>query len=82
MKITKEWLYWYIQAGRRTKMLAIQLKNYLESVPDEANIMIFCGKTGEVRQLIMSDLDINQDGHIIIDAEYEVQPKRTIITRS
>lgn len=60
-------------------MLAIQLKNYLENVPDEANIMVFVEKTSEVRQLLMSDLDRNGDGHIIIDAEYDVPPKTTII---
>ena len=60
-------------------MLAIQLKNYLASVPDEANIMIFIQKTGETRQLIFSDIDRDQNGHIIIDAEYDVPPKTTKI---
>ena len=62
-------------------MLAIQLKNFLSKIPDESNIMIFVNKTGEVRQLIMSDLDRNQHGHIIIDAEYDVPPKHTVIER-
>ena len=62
-------------------MLAVQLKNYLESVSDDANILIFINKTGEVRQLIYSDLDTNASGHIVIDAEYEVQPKHTTIIR-
>lgn len=62
-------------------MLAIQLKNYLESVPDDANILVFVQKTNEVRQLIMSDLDRNSYGHVIIDAEYEVPPKHTTIKR-
>ena len=62
-------------------MLAIQLKNYLESVPDDSNILIFINKTGEVRQLIYSDLDRNANGHVIIDAEYDVPPKHTTIIR-
>ena len=62
-------------------MLAIQLKNYLENVPDEANVLIFTKKTNETRQLIMSNLDRNQHGHIIIDAEYDVPVKHTIIER-
>ena len=60
-------------------MLAIQLKNYIESLADSTNILIFVGKTGETRQLIMSDLDMNADGNILIDAEYEVPPKHTTI---
>ena len=58
-------------------MLAVQLKNYLRSIPDEANVLIFVHKTGVERQLIDSDLDINANGHIVIDAEYEVPPKHT-----
>lgn len=61
-------------------MLAVQLKNYLNSIPDEANILIFVHKTGEERQLIDSDLDINANGHIIIDAEYEVPTTNTSIS--
>lgn len=56
-------------------MLAIQLKNYLSSVSDDSNIMIFVGKTGEVRHLRMSDIDRDSDSRIIIDAEYEVPAK-------
>ncbi len=62
-------------------MLAIQLKNYLKNVPDEANILIFTKKGNETRQLLMSDLDRNRDGHIVIDAEYAVPVKHTIIKR-
>jgi len=62
-------------------MLAIQLKNYLENIPDEANVLIFVNKTGEVRQLVMADLDRNQYGHIIIDAEYSIPVKHTTIKR-
>jgi len=51
-------------------MQAIQLKNYLQSVPDETNILVYVQKTNEVRHLIMSDLDHNHNGAIIIDAEY------------
>ncbi len=58
-------------------MLAVQLKNYLSSIPDEANVLIFVHKTGEVRQLIDSDLDRDANGDIIIDAEYEVPAKDT-----
>jgi hypothetical protein len=58
-------------------MLAIQLKNYLENISDSANILIYVAKTNEERQLIFSDLDVNQDGNIIIDAEYEVPVKYT-----
>lgn len=62
-------------------MLAIQLKNYLTKIPDETNVLIYVNKIGEVRQLIMSDLDRNQYGHIIIDAEYVVPPKYTKIKK-
>ena len=51
-------------------MQAIQLKNYLQSVPDETNILVYVQKTNEVRHLIMSDLDQDHNGAIIIDAEY------------
>ena len=60
-------------------MLAIQLKNYLKEIPDEANILIFVQKENEVRQLIMSDLDKTHEGHIVIDAEYKVPVKVTKI---
>jgi len=56
-------------------MKAIQLKNFLQEVPDEADILIFINKTNEVRQLIMSDLDKTAQGHIVIDAEYRVPTK-------
>lgn len=60
-------------------MLAIQLKNYLSSIADDTNILIYVAKTGETRQLLMGDLDRNNDGHIVIDSEYEVPTKHTII---
>ncbi len=60
-------------------MLAIQLKNYLDSVPDEANILIYTASEGEERQLLMGDLDQNHDGNIVIDAEYKVKVKVTTI---
>lgn len=60
-------------------MLAIQLKNYLSSIADDANILVYVAKTGETRQLLMGDLDKNHDGHIVIDAEYEVPAKHTTI---
>ena len=63
-------------------MLAIQLKNYLRSIPDEANIMIFVQKTSEVRQLLMADIDRDPDGRIIIDAEYKVPVKQTEINQN
>ena len=62
-------------------MLAIQLKNYLKNIPDESNIMIYVEKTTEVRQLRMADIDRDQDGRIIIDAEYKVPAKYTRIRR-
>ena len=62
-------------------MLAIQLKNYLKNIPDESNIMIYVEKTTEVRQLCMADIDRDQDGRIIIDAEYKVPAKYTRIKR-
>jgi hypothetical protein len=62
-------------------MLAIQLKNYLESVPDNANILIYVNKTDEVRSLLNSDLDRDSKGSIIIDAEYKVPTKNTTMTR-
>ena len=63
-----------------TRMLAIQLKNYLNRFPDEANVLIYVSKTGEVRQLIMSDLD-RKNGNIVIDAEYVPPVKHTTIER-
>ena len=61
-------------------MLAIQLINYLTTIPDEANILIYVGKTNETRQLIFEDLDVRgSDGHVVIDAEYDVPSKLTII---
>jgi hypothetical protein len=57
-------------------MLAIQLKNYLESVPDNANILIYVNKTDEVRSLLNSDLDRDSKGSIIIDAEYKAPTKK------
>jgi hypothetical protein len=63
-------------------MLAIQLKNYLESVPDNANILIYVNKTDEVRSLLNSDLDRDSKGSIIIDAEYKAPTKKnTTMTR-
>lgn len=62
-------------------MLAIQLKNYLKTVPDDANILVFVEKHSEVRQLLMSDLDVIENGHVIIDAEYLVPSKYTTIER-
>ncbi len=62
-------------------MLAVHMKNDLDSVPDEGNILIFMHKTGEVRQLIDSDQDRYANGHIIIDAEYEVPPKHTSLQK-
>ena len=62
-------------------MLAIQLKNYLKTVPDDANILVFVEKHSEVRQLLMSDLDVIENGHVIIDAEYLVFSKYTTIER-
>lgn len=32
-------------------MLAKELKNYLNKVPDDTNILVFVAKTNEVRQL-------------------------------
>jgi hypothetical protein len=63
-------------------MLAIQLKNYLENLSEDTNILIFTAKEGEPRQLIMSDLNLNSDGNIVIDAEYIVPVKHTTIERS
>ena len=60
-------------------MLAIQLKNYLTTVPDNANILIYVQKENEVRQLLMGDLDKDHDGNIVIDAEYKIEPKLTIL---
>jgi len=63
-------------------MLAIQLKNYLENLSQDTNILIFTAKDGETRQLIMSDLDLNNDGNVVIDAEYTVPVKHTTIERA
>jgi len=60
-------------------MLAIQLKNWLESVPDMKNVLIYVKKTNETRQLLFTDFDTNADGNIVIDAEYEVPPRYTKI---
>ena len=61
-------------------MFLFELRNYLQTIPDEANILIFVGKTGETRQLLFSDIDRNHDGNIVIDTEYEV-PVKTIEIR-
>jgi hypothetical protein len=65
----------------RNIMLAIQLKNYLSEIADEANILIYVNKTNETRQLLFGDLDATHDGNIVIDAEYEVPVKKTVIER-
>ena len=62
-------------------MLAIQLKNWLQSIPDYSNILIYTSVEKGTRQLLMSDLDINQDKNVVIDAEYEPPVKTTIIKR-
>lgn len=62
-------------------MLAIQLKTYLKNVPDDTNILIYVAKTNEERQLIFSDLDVNKNKNIVIDAEYKVPVRQTIIER-
>ena len=59
-------------------MLAKQLKNYLESVPDEANILVYTQENDDVRQLLFGDLDRTYDGNIVIDASYEPEPKITV----
>lgn len=56
-------------------MLAIQLKNCLASFPDMANVLIYTTRDDSPRQLLMSDLDVNEDGNIIIDGEYDVPVK-------
>ncbi len=61
-------------------MLAIQLKNYLNDIPDEANIMIYTKTDNETRQLLMRDIDRHYEGDVIIDAEYKVPAKKTVIT--
>ena len=58
-------------------MLAIQLKNYLESVPDGANIEIYVEKIGKARPLRDFDLDRTHEGNIVIDAEYTVPQKQS-----
>jgi hypothetical protein len=62
-------------------MLAIQLKNYLTSIKDDANIMIYVAKANEERQLLFSDFDVNSDGNLVIDAEYEVPVRKLVIER-
>lgn len=62
-------------------MLIVQLKNYLSTMRDDANVLIYVGKTGEARQLLDSDLDITSFGHLVIDAEYEVPARQTTIVR-
>ena len=62
-------------------MLAIQLKNYLTNIPDDANILVYVSKTNEIRQLIFNDLDLRHDGHLVIDADYKVPAKLTVIER-
>ena len=60
-------------------MLAIELKKYLEGLPDKTNILVYVASTGEVRQLLKADMDRNADGNIIIDAEYSQPSKVTVI---
>lgn len=59
-------------------MLAIQLKNWLETIDNDANILVYVAKTNETRQLLFSDIDINQDGNVVIDVDYDVPVKKTI----
>ena len=62
-------------------MLVKQLKNYLDNIEDDVNVLVFVSKIDEERQLIFSDIDINQDGNIVIDAEYIVPPKHVTIKK-
>ena len=61
-------------------MLAIELKNLLHDIPDMANILIYDPQTCETRQLLRSDIDIDRDKNLIIDIDYIVPVKKTIIT--
>jgi len=58
-------------------MLANGLVKYLSESTGNTNVMIY--SKGEVRQLLLSDLDINSDGNIVIDADYEVNAKKVTI---
>lgn len=40
-----------------------------------ANVLIYTTRDDSPRQLLMSDLDVNEDGNIIIDGEYDVPVK-------
>jgi hypothetical protein len=62
-------------------MLAIELKNYLSKFSNETNVMIFVSKNKETRQLLMSDLNVNYNGNIVVNSEYDVPIKYTIIER-
>jgi hypothetical protein len=53
-------------------MLVKQLKNYLSGLKDNANVMVYVGKTDEVRHLVFNDIDRDHSGDIIIDAEYKI----------
>lgn len=63
-------------------MLAIQLKELLKNIPDESNILIFTSKENTTRQLLMNDFDKDPNGNIVIDAEYDVLVKTTLIKES
>jgi hypothetical protein len=48
---------------------------------DDTNILIYTTKELTTRQLLLSDFDYNQDGNVVIDGEYDVPVKYTVITR-
>jgi hypothetical protein len=63
-------------------MLAIELRKFLDKIPDDANILIYVTITNDIRQLIFSDIDKNHDGNFVIDAEYDVPTKQTIVAEN
>jgi len=60
-------------------MFIKELKDYLETFSETTNVLIYTSVSGESRQLLMCDLDVNHDRNIVIDGEHAVVPvKKTV----
>ena len=62
-------------------MLVIDLKNYLKNLSDITNVLIFSNFERKTRQLIPTDLTVNNDNNIVINAEYQTPVKKTLIIK-
>ena len=60
-------------------MLATELIEYLKTLPKHSNVLVYVPRFNETRQLLMSDIDRNKDGNVVIDADYQPPVKVTTI---